>query len=273
MKKNDSGTLYIVPTPIGNLDDISNRVIKILSEVNFIVCEDTRRTLKLLNSHNIKNTLISHYKENEIKSSDKIIKLLLEGNDIALVSDSGTPLISDPGSVLISKSIKNDVNIISVPGPTALTTALVASGFDLSKFSFYGFLKKPNEELKQIKTLDSVTVIYESPHRLTKTLELISNIMPDRDIVVAKEISKINESYYRGRASDILNMKIDTRGEFVVIIDKNDKPLDIKDFEISLESHLSYYVNRGLSKNDAIKHVAKDLNLPKNDIYKLFTNE
>lgn len=273
MKKNDSGTLYIVPTPIGNLDDISNRVIKILSEVNFIVCEDTRRTLKLLNSYNIKNTLISHYKENEIKSSDKIINLLIEGNDIGLVSDSGTPLISDPGSLLIRKAIENNVNIISVPGPTALTTALVASGFDLSRFNFYGFLSKTNEDLNKIKNFDSVTVIYESPHRLIKTLELIADIIPDRDIVVAKEISKINESYFRGKASDLLNMNIDTRGEFVIIIDKNDKSLDIKDFGISLKGHLAYYVNRGLSKNDAIKHVAKDLNLPKNDIYKLFTNE
>ena len=273
MNNSNSGLLYIVPTPIGNLEDISQRIIKILSSVNFIVCEDTRRTLKLLNSFNIRNKLISYYKDIEEKESDNIIKLLKEGNDIAIVSDSGTPLISDPGSILIKKVIKNNIKIISVPGPSALTAAVVSSGFDLSSFTFYGFLTKHESELNKIKLSDSTSIIYESPHRLFKTLELINNIMPDRELCIAKEISKINESYYYGKAKNLLKMDILPKGEFVIIIDKNQEPLNIKDFNISLPKHLNYYVNRGLSKKEAIKHVASDLNLPKNEIYKLFSND
>lgn len=268
-----TGTLYIVPTPIGNLNDISYRIIEILSSVNFIICEDTRRTLKLLNTYNIKNKLISYYKEIEEKESNRIINLLLNNNDIAIVSDSGTPLISDPGSILINKAIKNNINIISIPGPTALISAVVASGFDLSSFTFYGFLNNPENELMKIKYSNNTTIIYESPHRLYKTLETINKIIPDRNICIAKEISKINESYYRGKAKDLLKMNIITKGEFVIIIEKNSKPLDINNLNISLPMHLEYYVNQGFTKKEAIKQIASDLKLTKNEIYKNFFND
>ena len=264
------GTLYIVPTPIGNLNDISNRIIEVLKNVNFIACEDTRKTLKLLNAFSIKNNLISYYKDNEETSSNNLISLLLENNDIALVSDSGTPLISDPGSKLINKAIKEGVNIISIPGPSAAITSLVASGFDISSFVFFGFLNKTASDLEKIKTFNTVTIVYEAPHRILSTLEKINNIMPDRQLCVAKEISKINESYYRGTAKEILNSDLLPKGEFVIIIDKAPNTIDIKDFPISLPQHLEYYVNRGLNKNQAIKQVAKDLKLSKNEIYKEF---
>lgn len=267
-----TGTLYIVPTPIGNLEDISNRIINILSSVNFIVCEDTRRTLKLLNSFKITNKLISYYKDIEEKESNHIIKLLKENNNIAIVSDSGTPLISDPGSILIKKAVENNIKIISIPGPCALISAVVATGFDLSSFTFYGFLTKPESELNKIKLSSSISILYEAPHRLYKTLEILKKIMPDRNICVAKEISKINESYFRGKAEDILKMNILPKGEFVIIIDKNTKPLNINDFNLSLKDHLSYYVNQGLNKNEAIKHISNDLNVSKNEIYKQFFN-
>lgn len=267
----DSGTLFIVPTPIGNLDDISKRVLDTLNQVDLIFCEDTRKTIKLLNKFNIKKKLYSYYLEVEDKMSNTAISLLLEGNNIALVSDSGTPLISDPGNMLISKCIQNNVNIISVPGPTAFVSALVASGFDLSQFTFYGFLKNTKKELNKIKTSFSVSIIYEAPHRILKTIELINDIMPDRNLCIVKEISKINETYYRGTASSLLKMNIVDKGEFVIIIDKNTKALNIKDFNLSLSNHLEYYVNQGLSKNDAIKRVSQDLNLSKNEVYKNFT--
>ena len=270
MNKDKNGTIYIVPTPIGNLRDIGQRSLEILSNVDYTVCEDTRKTLKLLNSYNIKNNLISYYKDVELKKSKKIIELLESGKNIALVSDSGTPLISDPGNHLIQEAIKNNININSIPGPTAFISAIVASGFDLEHFIFYGFLSNPKEDLRKIKNLPYTTAIYESPHRILKTLELISDIMPKHNLCVVKEISKINESYYRGKASDLLNMGIIEKGEFVIIIESSDKAIDINDYQLSLPEHLEYYVNRGFNKSDAIKMVAKDLKLPKNDIYMQF---
>ena len=273
MDNNDIGILYIVPTPIGNLKDISKRSINILSTVDFILCEDTRKTIKLLNKFNIKNKLISYYKEIENKESENAINLLLKGNNLALVSDSGTPLISDPGSILIEKCLKHSVNIISLPGPSAFLTALVASGFDLSEFTFYGFSKNIKKDLNKIKLSSAVSVIYESPHRIIKTLHLIQDLMPNRNLCLAKEISKINENYYRGKASDLLQMNILTKGEFVLILDKASVPLNLKDFDISLTNHLSYYVNQGLSKKEAIKRIATDLEVSKNEIYKKFSND
>lgn len=271
MKKN--GTLYIVPTPIGNLKDLSPRAKDILSSVDYIICEDTRKTLKLLNTYSIKSKLISYYKDIEDKRSNEIINLLLTNNNLALVSDSGTPLISDPGSILIKKCIQNNIEIFSIPGPSAFLSALVASGFDLDKFIFYGFLKNPKNELNNIKNFYYTTVLYESPHRIIKTLETINNIMPEYNLCVAKEISKVNEQYYRGNASEILKMNILTKGEFVIIIESRKKSLQIEDFGLSLPKHLEYYVNQGVTEKEAIKLVARDLNLPKNDIYKKFKNK
>ena len=273
MNKKSVGTLFIVPTPIGNLEDISNRAIETLTTVDLILCEDTRKTIKLLNKFNIKKSLISYYSEIEEKASKKALELLLNNKNIALVSDSGTPLISDPGNILIKKCIKNNVNIISLPGPSAFTTALVASGFDLSKFTFYGFLKNTKAELNIIKNSKLVSIIYEAPHRLFQTLEIIKDLIPDRNLCVAKEITKINENYYRGTAEELLRMDILPKGEFIIIIDKNTNVLNIKDFGISLPEHLNHYVNLGLTKNEAIKKVSHDLNIHKNEIYKHFIND
>lgn len=273
MNKNTVGTLYIVPTPIGNLGDISNRAIEILTSVDLILCEDTRKTLKLLNNLNIKKRLVSYYSEIEEKESKKAIDLLLNSKNIALVSDSGTPLISDPGNVLIKKCIENSINIISLPGPSAFVTAIVGSGFDLSKFTFYGFLKNTKKELNIIKNSDIVSIIYEAPHRLFQTLNIINELMPDRELCIVKEVSKINESYYRGNAIKLLQMDILPKGEFVIIIDKSRIKLNINDFNISLPNHLKYYVNLGLTKNEAIKRVSNDLKLHKNEIYKHFSND
>lgn len=264
------GTLYLVPTPIGNLDDFSKRGIETLKSADYIACEDTRKTSFLCKHFSISAPLISYYKEKEEKSSEKIVELLKNGKNIALVSDAGSPLISDPGNILVKKCINLGIHIVSIPGPCAAISALIASGFDLSNFNFFGFLQKEKEDLLRIKFYESPTIVYEAPHRIINTLKLIDEIMPERNLCIAKEISKINEKYFYGTASKLLEIGLLEKGEFIIIIDKfENKNLDISEF-VSLNDHLMYYLKKGFSKKDSIKQVAKDLNLPKNEVYKKF---
>lgn len=274
MKNLNNGILYIIPTPIGNLDDISKRALNILANVDFVACEDTRKTKILLQHYNINKNLISHYKEKEQVASDKIINLLIEGKSIALVSDAGTPLISDPGSILIKKCHDNNIKVISVPGPCAAISAIVLSGFDLSRFSFFGFLNNPKKELEENKYSEIPIIIYEAPHRIVALLQEIDRIMPKRRIALIKEISKIHESYFIGYAAEILQNNILEKGEFVLIIDKisSEEEINISDF-FSLKDHLNYYLKKGFTKKDAIKQIASDLDLPKNKIYSKFFND
>ena len=274
------GNLYIVATPIGNLEDITIRALNVLKEVDIIAAEDTRHTLKLLNYYNIYKQLISYYKENEKTKSDVIIEKLLEGKNIALVSDAGTPGISDPGEEVIKKAIEKDIKIIPIPGACAAINALISSGISTKEFEFIGFLsaKKSdrNSKLEEIKYDTKTLIIYEAPHKLESTLNSILEILGDRNICVAREITKIHEEFIKGKVSEIIN-KIEYRGECVLIIEGSSttkKELDIEKLcSLTLDEHYEYYEKKGLDKKEIIKKIAKDRKVSKNEIYQEFIDK
>lgn len=279
----ESGKLYVVPTPIGNLKDITLRSLETLKEVDIIAAEDTRQTLKLLNHFEIRKTLISYHKYNEQIKSDKIIELLLEGKNIAIVSDAGTPGISDPGSVIIQRCIEKMIDFEVLPGATAITTALVYSGLDTTKFLFRGFLPRENKERKSVtnQLLDTqeTIIFYEAPHRLTDTLKFLIDTFGNRKIAVCRELTKIYQEIYRGTLEEALQYFVENRprGEFVLVLEGK-KLEEIKAekkeswINLSIEEHILKYINDGLSKKEAIKIVAKDRELPKSEVYKFSTN-
>ena len=272
------GKLYIVATPIGNLEDITFRAINVLKSVDFIAAEDTRHTLKLLNHFEIQKKLVSYYKEIEKNKSDVLIKELLNGKNIAIVSDAGTPGISDPGEEIIKKAIENNIEIIPIPGACAFINALISSGLSTKEFCFIGFLsankKEREDKLEEIKYLNKTILFYEAPHKLKTTLESIFKILGNRNIVLAKEITKIHETFIRGKVEDILKSIEEPKGEFVIVIEGSEitqKEIEKNNLnEMSLEEHYEYYKNKGLDKKEIIKAIAKDRNLPKNDIYQEF---
>lgn len=272
------GELYIVATPIGNLEDITLRAIKILEQVDIIAAEDTRHTLKLLNHLNISKPMISYHRHNEEVKTDELIKKLLEGKNIALVSDAGTPVISDPGEEIVKKCLENEIKVIPIPGPCAAITALIASGIDAKEFTFLGFLplnkKNRKEKLEQIEKQTNTTILYEAPHKLIQTLEELRDITRERKIVLAKELTKIHEHYITGTAEELKNSIQEPKGEHVIIIEKNEKTAEQEQKEtlnkLSLKEHYKYYEDKGLDKKEIIKRIAKDRNVSKNEIYKKF---
>lgn len=274
------GTLYLVATPIGNLDDITFRAVKVLQEVDFIAAEDTRHSLKLLNHLNISKPLISYHRHNENIKSDLLIDKLLEGKNIALISDAGTPVISDPGEEIVKIALEKNIKVVPIPGACALINALIASGLDAKEFTFIGFLplnkKNRNEKLEEIKNSQNTILLYEAPHKLLSTLKDLSQILNDRKIVLAKELTKIHESFISGTASELLENLVSPKGEYVIIIEKNEK-INTNDSNFlntfTLEEHYNFYESQGLSKNEIIKKIAKDKNVNKNEIYKQFINK
>ena len=271
------GTLYLVATPIGNLDDITLRAIKVLQDVDIIAAEDTRHSLKLLNHLNISKPLISYHRHNEEIKSDLLINNLLEGKNIAIISDAGTPVISDPGQEIVKVAIENNIKVTPIPGACALITALISSGLDASEFTFIGFLplnkKNRKEKLEQIQNSTNTTILYEAPHKLLSTLQDLNNFLENRKIVLARELTKIHEEFIFGTCDELLKKLENPKGEFVIIIEKNENiqnnNLDFLN-ALSLEEHYNFYINQGLSKNEAIKKIAKDKNVNKNEIYKKF---
>ena len=271
------GTLYLVATPIGNLDDITLRAIKVLQDVDIIAAEDTRHSLKLLNHLNISKPLISYHRHNEEIKSDLLINNLLEGKNIAIISDAGTPVISDPGHEIVKVAIENNIKVTPIPGACALITALISSGLDASEFTFIGFLplnkKNRKEKLEQIQNSTNTTILYEAPHKLLSTLQDLNNFLENRKIVLARELTKIHEEFISGTCDELLKKLENPKGEFVIIIEKNENiqnnNLDFLN-ALSLEEHYNFYINQGLSKNEAIKKIAKDKNVIKNEIYKKF---
>lgn len=272
------GKLYLIATPIGNLDDITIRAINILKEVDIVAAEDTRHTLKLLNHLNIKKPLISYYKETERIKSEILINKLLDGKNIALVSDAGTPAISDPGEEIVKEAIKNNIEIVPIPGACALINALICSGFSTKEFVFIGFLPVNNKEkkskLEEIKNENKTLVFYEAPHKLRNTLENIMGIFGNRKIVLARELTKIHEEFIRGELKEILEQIDNPKGEFVILVEGAEKKNEEKDFlnNLSLEEHYKYYLNKNLEKKEIIKKIAKDRNKNKNEIYQYFIN-
>lgn len=277
MNETKKGDLYIVATPIGNLEDITLRAINVLKNVDCIAVEDTRHTLKLLNHLEISKPLISYHRHNEETRSDLLIEKLLSGEDIALVSDAGTPGICDPGEEVIKKCIENNIKIIPIPGACAMINALICSGLDTKEFIFLGFLplnkNLRKDKLKKIEFAKETVIIYEAPHKLKQTLKDLENILENRKITVAREITKIHEEFVRGTASELLDIFQDVKGEFVLIIEKSNKELveDMQNLnDLTLEEHYKYYEKKGFEKKEIIKKIAKDRNVNKNEIYKKF---
>ncbi len=275
------GTLYLVSTPIGNLEDITIRALNVLKEVDLIAAEDTRHTLGLLNHFEISKPLISYYKETEKIKSPILIEKLLNGKNIALVSDAGTPGISDPGEEIVKEAIKNDIKIVPIPGACAFVNALIPSGMNTREFSFIGFLsankKEKKDKLEELKYETKTLIFYEAPHKLSNTLEAMLEILGDRNIVLARELTKIHEEFIRGKISTIIEQIVDTKGEFVIIVEGNNiskKDKEILDLnELTLEEHYKYYENTGISKKEIIKKIAKDRNVNKNEIYQYFIDK
>ncbi|SHK42972.1 16S rRNA (cytidine1402-2'-O)-methyltransferase [Caminicella sporogenes DSM 14501] len=274
--KEIKGKLYICPTPIGNLEDITIRTLNILKKVDLIAAEDTRHTIKLLNHYDIKKPLVSYHEHNKDKRGQELIEKLKEGQNIALVSDAGMPGISDPGEDLVKLCIENNISLEVLPGASAIITALVISGLSTKKFAFEGFLdrnkKKRRERLKEIKKDDRTLVFYESPHRLLDCLNDMMDILDDRQIVIARELTKKYEEVLRGSISDILNhfKAKQPKGEFVILVEGNYDEKGRSDIweKISIKEHIILYINKGMKKKEAIKKVAEDRKIPKREVYK-----
>lgn len=273
-----SGKLYLVATPIGNLEDITLRALKVLKEVDLIAAEDTRHTLGLLNHFEISKPLISYYKQTEKKKSPILIQKLLDGKNIALVSDAGTPGISDPGEEIIKDAIENNIEIVPIPGCVAFVNGLICSGFNTKEFMFLGFLSANNkdkkEKLNEIKYETKTLIFYEAPHKMKNTLEIMLEILGDREIVLARELTKIHEEFIRGKISTLLEQIVDYKGEFVIIVQGSNKSKDSYEIEnlnkLPLEEHYEFYEKSGLSKKEIIKKIAKDREVDKNTIYQYF---
>ena len=264
-----SPILYIVPTPIGNLEDITIRALNVLKEVDVIFAEDTRTTKQLLTNFNINKKLISSHLYNENQNEHKEIDYLKQGKNIAIVSDRGTPVISDPGYILVKNAIKNGYNVVCLPGPTAVIPALVMSGLSGGPFTFYGFLNskesKRKKELETLKQSPYPIAFYEAPHRLKKTLNNIYEIFGNRKIAIVREISKRYEEVIRGTVENLLKTVENLKGEIVIVVEGNN---EIKTFEnLSIKEHVNLYIEDGLTPNEAIKKVAKERNVPKSEIY------
>ncbi|MDR7869673.1 MAG: 16S rRNA (cytidine(1402)-2'-O)-methyltransferase [Tissierellaceae bacterium] len=267
----EKGKLYICPTPIGNLEDITLRTLKVLKEVDLIAAEDTRHTIKLLNHYEIKKPLTSYHEHNIKEKGIELIEKLNTGVNIALVSDAGMPGISDPGEDLIGLAIEEDIQVIVLPGPTASIAALVVSGLNTRRFVFEGFLsyrkKERIDELKVLKDEKRTLIIYESPHRLLDTLENMLEILGNRKIAIVRELTKIYEEVFRGTIEDGIE-KFSTgkiRGEFVLVIEGN--TIENVEEDIDIEKELLRYIDAGFSKKVSVKKVVEEFNLPKNLVY------
>ena len=273
-----NGKLYLVATPIGNLEDITLRAINVLKNVDLIAAEDTRHTLKLLNHLEISKPMISCHRHNENEKSNKIIEKLKDGKNIAIVSDAGTPGISDPGEEVVKEAIKENIQIIPIPGACAAINALIVSGIDTKEFYFLGFLplnkKLRKEKLNEIKNINKTIILYEAPHKILNTINDLENILENRQVVFAREITKIHEEFIRGTIKEIKEKIENPKGEFVIIIEgnKNVENIENKLNLLTINEHYNYYENKGYSKKEIIKLIAKDRNVNKNEIYQKFIN-
>ena len=276
----EKGTLYLVATPIGNLQDITFRAVNTLREVEIIAAEDTRQTLKLLNHFEIKKPLVSYYEHNKVTKGNYLIDQLHQGKNIALVSDAGTPGISDPGEDLVRLCIENDIPVTMIPGPVAAVTGMVISGLPTGRFVFEGFLpmnkRTRQERLKQLKDEIRTIVFYEAPHKLPYTLKDMFNAWGDRKIALARELTKRYEEVIRCTLKEAMDRyQLEApKGEFVIIIEgQNEQVLQEQDRDkyahITIEEHVEKYINEGFQKKEAIKKAAEDRGLNKREVYNL----
>ena len=269
-----SPSLYLIPTPIGNMEDITYRAVKILNDVEVVFSEDTRVTGLLLNHFNIKKKLISLHDHNEDIVKLKVLEYLNSGYDVGLVTDRGTPIISDPGFKTVKYVSSNGYNVVALPGANAFVPALITSGIDPAPFTFYGFLdsrdSKKKRELDSLKFVNNTIIFYEAPHRILKTLSLMFDVLGDRNISISREISKKFESVYRGNISNAINNLGIIKGEFVIVVSGYVKSLEDN---LSIVDSVNYYISNGIDKMSASKMVARDKSVSKSEVYSLYHKE
>ena len=269
----NSPTLYLIPTPIGNMEDITVRALNTLKMVDVIFCEDTRVTGQLLKNFDISKKLISSHNYNEAGNKNKLLEYLKSGFNVGLVSDRGTPIISDPGYELAKCAIENNYNVVSLPGATALIPALTSSGINPMPFYYYGFLNSKDsarrKELENLKNISATIILYEAPHRINKTLIDMKNILGNnRKISISREITKKYEEIYRGTIEELVNQNNDYKGELVIVVEGNREVLEYK--TLSIEEHVNLYLEDGKSVMDAIKIVAKERGIKKSEVYDIY---
>ena len=262
-------TLFLIATPIGNMDDITYRAIETLRNVNVIFAEDTRITNQLLTKFQIKNKLIASHQYNEKENIEKLLNYLSNNENVGLVTDRGTPIISDPGYYLAKAAIENSYNVVSIPGATAFVSALITSNIEPLPFTFLGFLNskssKRKKELENLKNYNTTLIFYESPHRIIETLSDMLEILGNRNCSISREITKKFEEIYRGSISEIISEIDVLKGEFVIVVEGNK---NVNQFSnLTIIEHVNLYIKEGLDVKEAIKKVAKDRQLNKNEVY------
>ena len=271
---NDTATLYLIPTPIGNLDDITVRALNTLKSVDVILCEDTRDTGILLQNYDIHKKLISCHEYNESSMIQTVLSMLEKGQNIGLVTDQGTPIISDPGYVIARAVIEASYNVVSLPGATAFVPALTMSGIEPSPFLFYGFLNAKNskqkDELRSLKDFKYTLIFYESVHRIRETLINMLEIFGNRTIAICRELSKVHEEIARDKISNLIPLVDSMKGEFVLVVEGNKEVVDYSHLDIV--DHVQMYVEDGISEKEAIKLVAKERNVAKSIVYNEYHN-
>lgn len=277
-EKKMAGKLYLCATPIGNLEDITFRVLRILKEVDLIGAEDTRHSIKLLNHFEIKTPMTSYHEYNKVDKAKYLVNEMLNGKNIALITDAGTPGISDPGEELVRQCIDAGIEVSSVPGPAACITALTMSGQATRRFVFEAFLPSDKKEralvLEELKEETRTMIIYEAPHHLLKTLKELYEVLGDRSITLCKELTKLHEKAYKSTISELIAEYEETepKGEHVLVIAgktfKEKKDASIQSFlEMTIEDHMELYLSKGMDKKEAMKAVAKDRGVSKRDVY------
>lgn|SRR5690625_166184 len=277
----ECGHVYVVPTPIGNLEDITFRALKTLEEVSVIAAEDTRHTKKLLNHFDIHTSLLSYHEHNKMSREEQLISRLEKGESIAIVSDAGMPSISDPGYELVQAAIKKDIPVVVLPGANAALCALVGSGLPAKEFLFYGFLpRKKKEKLNELKRLalyEATLIFYESPYRLKNTLQAIREQVGDRQAVIARELTKRFEEYVRGSVEDLLawSASHDLKGEYCIVVSGQQEKIEQQTplwwSSLTIKAHVNHYIKADhLHPKAAIKCVAKDRQMPSRDVYQQF---
>ncbi|MEH7463434.1 16S rRNA (cytidine(1402)-2'-O)-methyltransferase [Bacillus thuringiensis] len=277
---NERGTLYLVPTPIGNLEDMTFRAIRMLKEANFIAAEDTRQTKKLCNYFEIETPVMSYHEHNKEVSGRKILDMLEQGKTVALVSDAGMPCISDPGYDIVVQAVMEQYPVVPLPGPNAALTALIASGLETKHFYFYGFLqrhkKERKAELEKLRYIPNTMMFYEAPHRLGETLVSMKEVLGNRNVVLCRELTKKFEEFIRGSLEEVIHWakENEVRGEFCVLVEGSTEEAISEEAwwePLTVEEHVEYYIEeKGLSSKEAIKVVTKDRNMSKRDVYQAY---
>ena len=281
MNQETSGKLYLCATPIGNLEDMPVRGIRMMQEADLIAAEDTRNSIKLLNHFNIKTPMTSYHEYNKVEKAGFLVDKMLQGQTIVLITDAGTPGISDPGEELVRQCVEAGIEVLSIPGPAACINALIISGLPTRRFVFEAFLPSDKKErgyvLSELENETRTMIIYEAPHRLIKTLEELRGVLGDnRRIAVCKELTKKHETVYRDTIAGAVAYYTENepRGEYVLVIEGKDRQEIIREeqeswLSMSVEEHLEYYLNQGIDKKDALKAVAKDRGVSKREIYNM----